>query len=67
MGSADFREGVTNHFLGEAGAFPALAGYPCSLADFPITAAAFIDGFTDLTVGNTCAEANIHIAGTVAV
>lgn len=67
LGGADFSEGVADDFLGEAGAFAALAGDSSGLADFPVTAAAFIDGFADLTVGNTLAEADIHIAGTVAV
>ncbi|CAI8746533.1 hypothetical protein EMIT0P228_130168 [Pseudomonas brassicacearum] len=55
-----FGEGFTNHFLGQAGTFAALAGYAGGLADFAIAAATFVDRFADLPVGDASAEAYIH-------
>ena len=53
-------EGFTNHFLGQARTFTALAGYAGGLADFAIAAATFVDRFADLPVGDASAEAYIH-------
>ncbi len=54
-------QGFTHHFLRQAGTFAAFAGDTQGLADVTITAASFHDCFTDLSVGNTLAEADIHI------
>ena len=53
-------QGFTHHLLGEAGAFSALAGDTGGLAHVTVAAAAVIDGFADLPVGNALAEADIH-------
>lgn len=60
LGRLHLGEGFTYHFLGQARAFAALAGYASGLADFAIAAATFIDRFADLSVGDASAEANIH-------
>ena len=55
-----FAQGVTYHLLGQAGAFAALAGDAEGGANIAVTAAAFIDGFANLTVSNTFAETDVH-------
>jgi hypothetical protein len=67
MGRAKLGKGFAYYFLGKTSTLAALTGNTCGLAYFTITAAAFVNGFADLAVGNTLAEADIHIAGTVAV
>lgn len=61
MAGLQLGEGFTHHFLRQAGTFPTLAGDTQGLADVTIAAAPFHDCFTDLSVGNTLAEADIHI------
>src|SRR5690606_24932489 len=53
-------EGLAHHLLGQAGALAALGADAEALAHVAIAATAFIDGFADLTVGDTLAEANVH-------
>ena len=60
LGRLQFAQGFTDHFLGKAGAFTALAGNAGGLTYFPIAAATFIDCIADLTVGDASAEADIH-------
>ena len=51
---------IAHHLLGQACAFTALAGNPEGVAYIAIAAAAIIDGFAYLTVGNTFAETDVH-------
>ena len=60
MTGLQFGQGFTHHFLRQAGTFPTLAGDTQGLADVTIAAASFHDCITDLSVGNTLAEADIH-------
>lgn len=54
-------QGVAYHLFGQAGTFTALAGNPEGVAYVAIAAAAIVNGFTYLTVGNTFTEADVHI------
>lgn len=60
LGRLDIAQGFTYHLLGDTGAFSALGADTGRRAYFPITAAAFIDGFANLTVGNTLAKTDVH-------
>lgn len=60
-GTLDIAQGFANNLLGDAGAFTALGGDASSISHFTITAASFVDGFTDLAVGNTLAKTHVHM------
>ncbi len=60
-----FGQGFTDHLLGKAGAFAALAGNAGGLAHLTVTAAAFIDRIADFAVGDASAETDIHKMRTV--
>lgn len=49
-----------NHLLGDAGAFAALGGNTSRFPNFAVAAAAFIDGFANLTVSDTLAKTDVH-------
>src|SRR3990167_5406253 len=61
LAALNFAQGVTYHLFGQASAFAALAGNAEGGAHVTIAAAAFVDGFADLTVSNTFAETHVHI------
>ena len=61
MAGLQLGQGFAHHFLRKAGTFPTFAGDTQGLADVTIAAASFHDCITDLSVGNTLAEADIHI------
>ena len=61
-GLADLKlgQGLTDHFLGQAGAFATLA---CDIGrgtHFLVTAASFIDRIADLSVGDADTKTHIH-------
>ena len=56
-----FGQGFAYDFLGEAGALAALRGNACGFTNFPIAAATFIDCIADLPIGDTLAEADVHM------
>jgi len=60
LGRLDICERFAYDLLGDAGAFSALGADTGRRAYFPIAAAAFIDGFANLTVGNTLAKTDVH-------
>lgn len=66
MAALQFGQGVTHHFLCQAGAFSTFTRDAKRFADFTVTAAAFQNCIPDLTVCDTLAEANIHKLWTVA-
>ena len=57
----DIAQGVADNLLGDASAFTALGGYTSSVSHFTVTAATFVDGFTDLAVGNALAKTHVHM------
>lgn len=61
MGSLYITQCLSNHLLGYTCAFATLAGNTGSFAHLTIAAAAFVDGFTNLTVGNTLAKTDVHM------
>ena len=56
----DITQGLADHLLGYAGAFPALGSDARRLPDLAVTATTFVDGFANLTVGNTLAKTDVH-------
>ncbi len=60
-GILDIAQGFANDLLGDTSAFTTLRGYASRVSHVPITAAAFIDGFTDLAVGNALAKTHVHM------
>ena len=60
LATLQFGQGFTDHFLGKAGAFAALAGNAGGLAHLTVAAATFVDCIADLPVGDASAEADIH-------
>lgn len=60
LGGLEFAEGFAHDLLGHAGALAALTSDASGLAYFPVAAAAFVNGFAKLTVGDTLAKANVH-------
>jgi ABC-type uncharacterized transport system permease subunit len=60
MAAVYIAEGFAHYLFGQASAFAALAGNAEGFADIAIATAAVVNGFADLTVGNTLAEANVH-------
>lgn len=60
-GTLDIAQGFANDLLGDAGAFSALSRHACGFTHVTIAAATFIDGFTDLAVGNTLAKTHVHM------
>ena len=53
-------QGLADHLLGHAGAFPTLAGDIGGGSHFLVTAASFIDRIADLSVGNADTKTHIH-------
>jgi len=51
---------LPDHLFGQTGAFATLGGYARRLADFAVTAATFVDGLSDLAVGNALAKTHVH-------
>ncbi|BAP78780.1 hypothetical protein MT1_1602 [Pseudomonas sp. MT-1] len=60
-GALDIAQGFANNLLGNARAFTALRGDASSISHFTIAAASFVDGFTDLAVGNALAKTHVHM------
>ena len=52
---------LPDNLLGHTGAFAALGSDTCGITHFSIAAATFIDGFTDLAVGNALAKTHVHM------
>src|SRR5690606_6692975 len=60
LGRLDISQRFPDDLLGYARAFAALSGDTGCFTNFPIAAAAFIDGFANLTVGDTLAKTDVH-------
>ena len=56
----DFGEGIAYYLFGKASTFTALHGDSEGFAYVSIAAAAIVDRFADLAVGDTLAKAYIH-------
>ena len=65
LAALQFAEGVAYHLLGEARTLAALSAHAEAVAHVAIAAAAFVDGFADLAVCHTVAQANVHAAGSI--
>ena len=61
MTALQIAQGIAYHLFGQACTFAALASNPEGVAHIAIAAAAIVDGFAYLTVGNTFAEADVHM------
>lgn len=61
LGRLQITQGFTHDLLGKAGTFTALGADAGRGAYFPVTAAAFINRFTNMTVGNTLAKTDVHM------
>lgn len=60
IGALDVAERVANDLLGQAGTFATLGRDTCRFTDITIATATFINGFTDLAVGNALAKTHVH-------
>ena len=60
LGTLYIAQCFPNNLLSYTCAFAALGGDTRGFAYLTITAAAFVNGFTDLTVGNTLAKTHVH-------
>ena len=61
LGRLDAAQGFTHNLLGNTGTLATLGAYARGSAYFPVTAAAVIDCFTNMTVGNTLAKTDVHM------
>lgn len=60
LAALHFTEGFTYNLLGQASTFAALAGDAKGGPYITVAAAAFVDGFANLTVSYTFAETDVH-------
>lgn len=60
LAALHFTEGFTYDLLGQASAFAALTGDAKGGSYITVAAAAFVDGFANLTVSYTFAETDVH-------
>src|SRR5690606_18143785 len=67
LSGLDLINGFTHHLFCDARAFSALGAYAQGFSHFAIAAAALVDRITDMTVGDTLAETDIHKALLVAL
>lgn len=61
MGALHIAQRLPDNLLRHTGAFTALGSDTCGITHFSIAAATFIDGFTDLAVGNALAKTHVHM------
>lgn len=61
LGRLEITQSFTHDLLGNTGTFTTLGADASCGAYFPITAAAFINRITNMTVGNTLAKTDVHM------